>query len=433
MIRGKVHRHIVTIGLTIIGTAIACDEPSLPTPLPPTAESAQAVHDELLFELDGNTLDEATGGEDWSSLIDPPHLPVVDTHNGSIFIGGGSKDDHDISEWQHTDGSVPDKDDLLNAAASTYKKPITGGEELILYFAADRFATNGDAQIGFWFLQNEVHLADDGTFVDPQGNPAHHKIGDILVLSNFTKGGDIGTIDVCHWAGADGAAGHIECDATPVLPQAGFPNVFCRDDDIACATINHGQVDSAWSFDPKSGPNDKYGTGAFFEGGVNATQVLGETPCFATFLVETRSSQSIDAVLKDFVLGDLSVCAPSVEVCKQCDVSLVESGGKLVVQVDVSGWACNTGNVELSVDLVDDKAGSIFDDKSIASETCVNFTKSYQPSSGSSDPNEASFSDEVTMTGTHAQAGTVSATASATCEVCGTDTVCQTAPKPIVP
>ncbi len=423
-------RPIAATGLTITAMVIACDEPELPAPLPKTAEVQFGVHDEDLFEIDGNPQNNAAvAGDDWGSILGSG-IPTVDGSDATIFTGGSTKDDKDLSVWQHTDGNVPAKDDLQNAAATTRIKTTADGDELILYFSADRYAINGDAQIGFWFLQNEVVVADDGTFQDPDGNPAQHKIGDILILSNFTNGGAIGTIDVCHWAGADGPAGHIECDAHEIEPATGYPGVFCRTDDIACATINNTGIGSVWDFDPKQGPNNTYGVGAFFEGGVNATQLLGETPCFATFLVETRTSQSIDSVLKDFVLGELQVCAPSVDVCKQCDVELVqnEETNELVVEISVTGWACNTGNVTLEVDLVDDVAGDIFTDTDIAAESCVAFEKRYRPSSGDLDPNTASFSNEVTMTGTHPQAGSVTAEASATCAVCGDDTVCEDPP-----
>ncbi len=429
MIRGRVRATAATIGLTIAAAMAACEEPEATAPLPATVQVEQAVHDELLFELDGNPHDDvAVVGDDWGTptVLSDPDIPTVDPLGATIFTGGGSKDNQDISNWQHTSGSVPDKDELMNAAAMTY---TNGQDELILYFAADRHARNGDAAIGFWFLQDEVVVNEEtGTFTDAAGNPAHHKDGDILVLSQFTNGGAVGTIEVCHWVG-DGEAGHLECEAVAVGPVAGYPNVSCTSDDIACAAVNPGTITSVWPFDPKTGADDTYAQGAFFEGGVNATELLGETPCFATFLVETRSSQSVDAVLKDFVRGNLDVCQPSVDVCKQCDVALVDTGSQLVLQVNYSGLACNTGNIDLVVDLTDDVDGTILDDVTIAAGTCMSFSGNYQPSSTTStDPNLVSFTDTVTMTGVHGQAGTVSDTATATCGVCGTDTTCPTSP-----
>src|SRR5690606_17544515 len=155
--------------------------------------------------------------------------------------------------------------------------------------------------------------------------------GDILVLSDFTNGGSIGTIQVCTWAGGDGTAGHLECQESSVVSAGN--GVFCTPGDIACATINQGPVPAFGAHTPKSPAPNVYALGAFFEGGINATELLGDTPCFASFLVETRSSQSVSATLKDFVLGDLQVCAPSVELCKQCNVALQTVGDNVVLEV----------------------------------------------------------------------------------------------------
>ena len=63
------------------------------------------------------------------------------------------EDPEDISAWAWKDGGgLPDKDNLRDAFAARY---TVAGEE-ILYFGSDRFANDGDAQQGFWFLQNEV-------------------------------------------------------------------------------------------------------------------------------------------------------------------------------------------------------------------------------------------------------------------------------------
>lgn len=399
-------------GLFVVAVMVACQQPEpTPSPEPPTTSETQAVHDEDLFELDGNQDDDpAVDGIDWES-VDPPE---VDAANASIFTGGGSKDINDITAWRNTNGSVPDKDDLQNANAITLE--ATDGD-LILYFGADRIATNGDAQIGFWFLKDEVAPDGNGGFT------GEHKEGDILILSDFTKGGDIGTVQVCTWAGGDGTDGHLECHPSSVTDEGG--GVFCTPDDIACATINHDAVDSIWPYDPKSGVDDVYARGAFFEGGVNATELLGETPCFASFLVETRSSQSETATLKDFVFGELDVCQPAIDLCKQCSVSLATVGSNLALQVDYGGWACNTGNVELTVDLDDDVDGTVADDVVLAAETCMSFSGSYQPATASStDPTLAEFTDIITMTASHPQLDDLELTASATCTACAASDAC---------
>ena len=153
-----------------------------------------------LFELDGNTVDDLGGGDDWDGLYtSPPGSSVAfttilaDPSPLTIFTGGGSKDILDIPNWAHTTGNVPDKDDITNAYAAAYINPSDvshGGEvlhqagDMIIYFGLDRFANNGDAHAGFWFFQDEVGLGADGKFVGQHAarDDAAGKRGDLLVL-----------------------------------------------------------------------------------------------------------------------------------------------------------------------------------------------------------------------------------------------------------
>src|SRR5712691_42757 len=93
-----------------------------------------------------------------------------------VFIGGGSKDPIDVTSWKCTSKSSPDKDTLTNGYAAAYSAP------------------NGDANIGIWFFQQSVICNPaTGAFSNK------HSTGDILVLSAFTVGGTIPTIQVFKW------------------------------------------------------------------------------------------------------------------------------------------------------------------------------------------------------------------------------------------
>src|SRR2546426_10978290 len=240
------------------------------------ATPALAAHNDGVFQIDGDARAATCGGsfpgtigctgDDWDKLYTCPAdgvlgctkaTPgvgnsaaaisdlVVDLSPVSIFTGGGSKDQLDITQWLWKDGSVPDKDDLIEAFAALYK-PIGGPRagDKIIYFGANRLAVNGDAQIGFWFLQKAVSLKSDGTFQDSSGGPGHHLPGDILILSNFVQGG--GTSNIQAWVvasvngdgsvtlsqlinGTAGASG--VCNPAGALPAAG-----------ACAATNGSGV-----------------------------------------------------------------------------------------------------------------------------------------------------------------------------------------------
>ena len=95
---------------------------------------AQAVHDDTYFQLDRNafTSDLANaatpaGIHDWDQVYDSvaygsPGTTIksfqTDGTDATIFIGGGSKDTLNITSWKHTNGSVPDKDNLLHGYAA---------------------------------------------------------------------------------------------------------------------------------------------------------------------------------------------------------------------------------------------------------------------------------------------------------------------------
>lgn len=288
-----------------------------------------------VFELDGDSITgNTTGFDDWNLLngtgsggANPGGSPggsslrvfAVDGHGQTIFTGGGSKDNSDIPNWASKSGSVPDKDEIQNAYAASY---TAANGDVVLVFGADREAVNGDANIGFWFFQNPVAPTGSGGFT---GTHADH---DVFVVSAFTIGGTTPGIKVYEWdsscAGAD--------NNNPQVGQCADKNIrvlfnaaqTCAASGIgheACAKVNDGPIFVSWPYTPKGGvTGDPIPRGGFFEGAINVTELfagIGQTrPCFAAFLVETRSSQSIDAVLKDFVAHSFPQC--HVSITKSC-------------------------------------------------------------------------------------------------------------------
>ena len=277
--------------------------------------TVSAVHDEGIFELDGNALDQGgVDGDDWedgtAGANDDLFIPGSVEKDGAdttYFKGGGSKDHHDLDEWDWSGTDVaPDKDELLDVFAAVYE----AGDTLV-YFGADKFDDSGDAQIGFWFFQDEVSLDDNGTF------NGLHTVGDVLVLSDFTNGGDVDLICVYEWnppgddSAIDNEAGCDIGDNVTLVAAGAECDVTSADGEFdVCAIVNSGTETAPWTFKNKDGDAD-FGKGQFFEGGINLSQLFGgDAPCFSTFLAETRSSQEIEAQLKDFALGSLDTCVP---------------------------------------------------------------------------------------------------------------------------
>lgn len=304
------------------------------------AATTLAVHDLGAFELEGNATAEGTPGDDWDNVchqvtvtddtlnaIPDQCLGIPDTTgatavawandgspNATIFSGGGSKDPEDISAWAWKDGAggLPDKDNLVHAFAARYNVASTGASGGcpvtiapcdVLYFGSDRFDNSGDAQQGFWFLQDEITLGgpkSGGGF----GFTGTHTDGDLLILSNFSNGGEVSTINIYKWMSGG------------LVFVTGGENQKCGNvaGDEFCGIVNETDGTLApWVFTDKSGNSD-YLQGEFFEAGVNLSDPeigLGGV-CFASLVTETRSSTSTTATLKDFVLGGFGRCEASI-------------------------------------------------------------------------------------------------------------------------
>ena len=91
-----------------------------------------------------------------------------------------------------------------------------------------------------------------------------------------------------------------------------------------------------WAFENKDG-DDFFAKGQFFEGGINLSDLFGgDAPCFSTFLAETRSSQEVEAQLKDFALGSLDTCVPP-DIETDSSVSDADFGEEVTDLATLSG------------------------------------------------------------------------------------------------
>lgn len=235
------------------------------------------------FELEGNAIAVVPNRpDDWDLIYNGTSSPTFSTgvitdapSTNDNYFTVGTKDLDDVSSWRHTLGSTPDKDDILHAGAAQY------GTQL--YFFGDRYAVSGTAQIGFWFFKNDVQPLPGGVF------SANHTIGDLLILSNFTNGGSVSTILVYEWVGGGGSDGPLDLISVP------SSSVY--------AIVNSAYVASPWPYVPKSGSPNIFPPGAFYEGGLDLACLPDINLCFASFLMETRTSASVTAALKDYVAG----------------------------------------------------------------------------------------------------------------------------------
>ncbi|MEW6225853.1 MAG: hypothetical protein AB1627_14610, partial [Chloroflexota bacterium] len=263
--------------------------------------SVLAVHDDGLFELDGNVENGGAAGDDWNAVFNDNDAAfetvfVNDAVNGNgdkYFDGGSTKDVTDITSWLWTTVSQPqDKNDIAHAYAAAYRKD----GNLIVYFGLDRYASNGAAQVGFWFLKNDFGLT---------GGPAtgafagQHANGDVLVQIDFENGGANPVLRVYEWSnGLD-------------LVETGGSCATAPNGDARCAIAATSSTNPAWAFDDKFAdePADDIPAGGMVEGGIDLTALGLDAGCFASFVAETRSSPSPDSTLSDFANGSFSLCS----------------------------------------------------------------------------------------------------------------------------
>ena len=306
-------------------------------------QGALAVHDTNVFELDGDADNDAVAGDDWQNVfVQPPasdfvnqfiHDPINSTPDELLFTGGDSKDIDDIDDWRWTSGpGVQDKNDIADAFAAGYDV----GGDLVVYFGLDRYASNGDAQTGFWFLQGPFGLNGDGTF------SGVHTIGDILVQIDFQNGGANPILRVYEWVGSGG-----DTSGTLDLVAAGGSCATTPAGDLRCAIANTTDQPSPWAFTPKSGSANVFPAGSFVEGGINLTDLGLDQGCFASFVAETRSSQSPTATLSDFAFGSFSLCETPSLTTQVSGSSITIGSGSVTDTAHLSGTkGVPTGTVD---------------------------------------------------------------------------------------
>jgi uncharacterized repeat protein (TIGR01451 family) len=120
--------------------------------------------------------------------------------------------------------------------------------------------------------------------------------------------------------------------------------------------VNRSTTPSPWPYTPKAneGVSGTFGTSAFFEGGINISQLIPNAGCFTEFVAETRSSTPFDARLKDFVIGDLDTCVRDVGVVKTPDGGSANAGSNISFSMTVSNLGDTAAeNVTLSDTLPD--------------------------------------------------------------------------------
>jgi hypothetical protein len=318
-----------------------------------------AIHDEGIVELDGNTDDAGPlAGADWDSLFDAdgdytgpggltPSFRADYQTPDFTYHAGSDKDQDDVGTWKCGDVNTPTpKDEILNAyavLATSAGSAHSDAGDLLLFFGFERPVNTGTSFMGVWFMQDSVSCdsAPSGATIDFTGD---HTPGDILTLVNFVNGGASFQIQVYSWVGSGGDTAGGVLDLITTTGECSGTTVD------ACGKVNQAPITTNWP------PGDtSLAAHQFFEGGINVSALLDtqETPCFSTFMAETRTSAVFTAQLKDYAFGELANCG-GIEINKTAkhadsgsDPNLVatfeiKQGDTVVATVvtDADGFAC---------------------------------------------------------------------------------------------
>jgi hypothetical protein len=270
----------------------------------------------------------------------------------------GSKDTLGIGNggWQcNKDNNVNSKIDIMNAYSASY---FTGGDgtgDHLIYFGLEKNKNNGTNDVGVWLLQGTASCSKT-TGGSGQNFTGQHQNKDVLVVSEFSNGGGVSTIQAFQWAAAasgplSGDGGCIDsndwpdpnsnapgvtppekgCNGKPIFtanndcktaggndPLCATTNANCTDNTLACGKQWNDTVATPWltSDATKGVGRNQVVSPDFFEGGINLTKVFGSAgetapSCFNTVVPDTRSSATITATLFDFVAEQLGECHSS--------------------------------------------------------------------------------------------------------------------------
>lgn len=224
--------------------------------------------------------------DEWPALLADPVIngiyiedPVNDSSD-DIWTQG-SADVDPISNWTTTTGEPNNKNDLRNTGAVTINN--------IIYFAADRHSNGGDANLGYWLLQDPI--TKSGT-----GFTGAHQDGDVLIRTHFVNGGGATDRGIFIWMNG----GLMEVDLDP--SALNFKT-----------NISEVSVPQPWEYSPSSGTSQMYPPNSFVEGFLNLGMLadaleeyelgIDLDPCFSYFVITTGNSQSENSSLEDLVHG----------------------------------------------------------------------------------------------------------------------------------
>ncbi|HEX6249226.1 MAG TPA: prealbumin-like fold domain-containing protein [Nocardioidaceae bacterium] len=257
------------------------------------------------FEIDGNIPVDTAGNLDWANTGSVYSDGFSDLTN---FSGSSKEFEHPTNWVNGSSGTAPGKSDI----GDVYIYNTTIGGDTYSYFGFTRNDTTGTTAYDVEYNQLPNLSASPPR---PNRTP-----GDLLV--QIAQQGSTGFYiqQTSIWTLTSDADWDSSCTLVPgYTPAAGW-----------CAfTPPAGAFDGAVSVD-----------GAFAEGVLNLTELFGDTTCvgdFGVMNIRSRSSESLDAALKDWVTPiavDIEGTCADLTIIKRDDAGTIVPGATFLIEPD---------------------------------------------------------------------------------------------------
>ena len=270
------------------------------------AAPSYAAHDVSLagsdFEIDEDanlTVEHLT--YDWLNVADVPKLDTA-SGSGDNSYKGGQKEDTENPKLE-TGSIPPNKSDLKTF--STYLESNANGKFLHLFWHRVQ-DPSGTTNMDFEFNQLST-LSDNGVTPD-------RAAGDLLIQYDLANGGTHPELFISTWitSSADGA-----CESGNTYP------CWSEKDDLSGQGLATGSINTTAIDADDSGGLGDISPRTFGEATVDFTSFFDPTKCvsFGSAHLKSRSSDSFDSALKDFIAPaptNIDNCA-TVKIRKQTD------------------------------------------------------------------------------------------------------------------
>jgi len=287
--------------------------------------------------------------------------PAAESPNGACTAPSGCPFTTDGSAWNGIAAGT------AGSNLATHKAAFPGADRCLFNPANPSHSI--DFNTGGFCTETAANAAAEGD-----------SYGDILVVSAFTGGGVQPNVTAYEWIGSEpygtakgadkSACGTSSCTTIKILSVSSGCN-STDSGDPACAITNQAvqsgivgenpqPIQAPWVYSEKVGDNGQSGANTcttvankmcpsiFLEAGLNLSALGLQSECTSTFVMDTRSSQSVSSSLQDLTVGQVGACSSSLSTQHGDTTDVPENGG--LAATAASPTSIGTGLVSSGTD-----------------------------------------------------------------------------------